>query len=166
MNGLEVEEEGNGIGKENNVAICCVWTSFRILFKQGMLYFSYPRISDTEFRVTDLKTRISNVGLRISNLGSLISNLESVRCHVRSVIHPCTYGHTLLAYVPYDPRLCMISGRFGNSKKNIFLIFLGPHAVLVQGCCPFTSELMTTRPTVELLVGNGTVQFKPTECGR
>lgn len=124
--------------------------------------------ADLGYWISSHRSQNSNFECRTSNLKSRISDLESRICPLSrafcdSSLYVWTYASGVCPI--WSPALYDFWSLW-EFKKNIFLIFLGPHAVLVQGCCPFTSELMTTRPTVELLVGNGTVQFKPTECGR
>ena len=119
-------------------------------------------------RILNFESQISKLEFRMSDFESQISDLESRICPLSralcdSSLYVWTYASGVSVCPIWSPALYDFWSLWEFKKK---MIFLGPHAVLVQGCCPFTSELMTTRPTVELLVGNGTVQFKPTECGQ
>ena len=121
------------------------------------------RILNFESQISKLEFRMSDFESQISDLWSRISNLSVVTCVLWFILVRMDIRFWRIRMSHMIPGFVWFLVALGIQKKKIFL---GPHAVLVQGCCPFTSELMTTRPTVELLVGNGTVQFKPTECGQ
>lgn len=86
VNGLEVEEHGIGIGKENRVPNAPP-SGHTYKARRAMISPIYgSRIRNFGSQASNLRSRISDLGSWISdlNLESRLSKLESGRCQVRS----------------------------------------------------------------------------------